>query len=172
MLLKDNKEKWVHAIGEAIRDEEGKIISLIGTVQDITERKLVEQKLKESEKKLKIIFENANDAISIHDLNGNFYAVNKTYCERLGYTKEELLKLTPKDLNTPEYADLVASRVLEVKEKGFGFFEAAHKTKNNRVIPVEISSRRIQYENKPSILSIVRDISERHIAEKKLRESE
>ncbi|GAG79957.1 unnamed protein product, partial [marine sediment metagenome] len=79
---------------------------------------------------------------------------------------------TPRDLNAPEYADLVASRVLEVKEKGFGFFETEHKTKNGRIIPVEISSRSIQYENKPSILSIVRDISERHIAEKKLRESE
>ncbi|KKN09583.1 hypothetical protein LCGC14_1045130, partial [marine sediment metagenome] len=103
---------------------------------------------------------------------GNFYTVNKTYCERLGYTREELLKLTPRDICTLEYADLVSSRILEVKEKGFNIFETAHKTKDGRVIPVEISSRSIQYDNKPSILSIVRDITERKKAEQKSKESE
>jgi len=148
-----------------------KVLNGLGIIaRDITESKKTEQKLKESEKKLKMIFENANDAISIHDLRGNFYTVNKTYCERLGYTKEELLKLTNKDLNTPEFADLVASRVLEVKEKGFGFFEGAHKAKDGRVIPVEISARRIHYDNKLSILSIIRDITERKKVEQKLIE--
>ena len=177
--------------------QKGEIIAIEGFINDITVLKETEQRLivsesnlrklnneleqiieertkelKESEKKLKIIFENANDAISIHDLRGNFYTVNKTYCERLGYTREELLKLTPRDISTLEYADLIPSRILEVKEKGFGFFEAAHKTKDGRVIPVEISSRSIQYDNKPSILSIIRDITERKKAEQKLKESE
>ena len=166
--LPNGMDVQLAALMRSIKNEEGQVIKLVGTVQDITERKIAEHDLKESEKKLKIIFENANDAISIHDLNGNFYTVNKTYCERLGYTREELLKLTPRDLNTPEYADLVSSRILEVREKGFSIFEAEHKTKDGRVIPVEISSRSIQYDDKPSILSIVRDITERKKAEDEL----
>ncbi|KKL92279.1 hypothetical protein LCGC14_1886280, partial [marine sediment metagenome] len=167
---KDGKFFWFEVKGKTFKDLNGETNALLVS-RDITERKQIEQGLKESEKKLKILFENANDAISIHDLKGNFYTVNKTYCERLGYTREELLKLTPRDICTLKYADLVASRVLEVKEKGFSIFESVHKTKDGRVIPVEISSRSIQYDNKPSIISIIRDISERKKAELKLKES-
>ena len=132
---------------------------------DITEKKMLEEKLKESEKKFRMLFENANDAIFIHDFEGRFLEVNQTACKRLGYTKDELLKMTPMDIDTPEYADLVPQRIKELKEKGHFIFETAHVTKDGRVIPTEISGTVIQFGGQPAILSIARDLSDRKQAE-------
>ena len=139
---------------------------------NITDRKRIELKLKQSEENYRLIFENANDGISILDLEGNFHEVNNLYCTRLGYTREELLKSNIRDINVPEFADLVSDRIVDIKEKRFNVFESAHKTKHGRIIPVEISAKSIIYENKPAILSIVRDITERKSAEIKLQKSE
>jgi len=172
VISKDGKVKWVHAIGRAKKDDTGKVLLVFGTAQDITEQKRAEQKLEESEEKYRLIFESANDGISILDLEGNFYEVNDLYCTRLGFTREELLKSNIRDINVPEFADLVSDRIVDIKEKRFNVFESAHKTKDGRIIPVEISAKSIVYENKPAILSIVRDITERKSAEIELQKSE
>lgn len=146
----------------------GNLTIYTDTFQDITAHKRAEQDLKESEKKYRLLFENANDGISILDLEGNFYEVNDLYCTRLGYTREELLKSNIRDINVPEFADLVSDRIVDIKEKRFNVFESAHKTKDGRIIPVEISAKSFIYENKPAILSIVRDITDRKNAENEI----
>ena len=145
---------------------------IVTVYSDLSEKKKVEQKLKESERKYRLIFENANDAISILDLEGNFYEVNDLYCSRLGYTREEILKSNIRDINVPDYAELVSNRILEIGKIGFKVFESAHKAKDGSIIPVEISSKSILYEKKPAILNIVRDITERKFAEIELQKSE
>jgi len=70
LLLKDGNEKTVHAIGEAIKGETGKIVELVGTVQDITERKETEQKLKESEQK--IMLSHATDYVRSYSMESQF----------------------------------------------------------------------------------------------------
>lgn len=57
--------------------------------------------------------------------------------------------------------NLVKSRILEVQEKGYCIFETAHKSKIGKIIPIEISSRLINFNKKPAILSIGRDITDR-----------
>jgi len=140
--------------------------------RDITERKTAEEKIRESERKYRLLFENANDAISILDLEGNFFEVNNLYCTRLGYTREEIMKSNVRYFEIPEYADLVLGRLLDAKEKGFNVIETAHMAKDGRIIPVEISCRSILYNKKPAILTIARDITERKSAEIKLKKSE
>ena len=164
---KDGTPFWCYAnVSLFDHPEHGKVIIAVHT--DITERKKAEQELKESEKKYRLLFENANDGISILDLEGNFYEVNDLYCTRLGYTREELLKSNIRDINVPEFADLVSDRIVDIKEKRFNVFESAHKTKDGRIIPVEISAKSFIYENKPAILSIVRDITDRKNAENEI----
>jgi len=124
--------------------------------------------LKMAEKKFRDLFDCANDAIVICNLEGHFLEVNKTFCERLGYTKEELLHLTPADINSPEYAALALERIEELKKKGSLFFETVHIRKDSKKIPIEVSSRLIEYEGNPAILSIGRDVTERKQAEKEL----
>ncbi|MDY7080572.1 MAG: PAS domain S-box protein [Chloroflexota bacterium] len=112
------------------------------------------------------------DAIFIHDFDSHFLEVNQEACERLGYSREELLRMTPMDVDTPEYAALVPARLEELRSRGHLFLETAHVRRDGTVIPVELNSRVIRFAGKPAILSVARDISERKQAEEALRESE
>jgi PAS domain S-box-containing protein/putative nucleotidyltransferase with HDIG domain len=147
----------------------GNGLGLIAT--DISERARSKEALKNTEKKFRELFDSASDAIFIHDLEGHFLEVNKTACERLGYSKEEMLKKTPMDIDTQEYAKLVPEKLKEIIEKKSLFLKSAHKTKDGRVIPIELSSRLIEFEGKPAVLSIARDVTERIKVEEKLQQS-
>jgi diguanylate cyclase (GGDEF)-like protein/PAS domain S-box-containing protein len=118
------------------------------------------------------LFDYACDAIFIYDLEGHFLEVNETACKRLGYTREELLSMTPRDINTPEFAALVTKRIEEIKQRGYVVFESAHVTKDGRVIPLELNAQLIEFDDKQAILSIARDITVRKHAETALKMSE
>jgi PAS domain S-box-containing protein len=113
----------------------------------------------------RVIFDNAGDAIFIHDMGGRFLEVNRTACVRLGYTRRELLRMSPVDIDYPSSPDLVKKRVDEVRSRGHVFAETAHIRRDGTIFPVELSSRMIDYGGKPAVLSIARDITERGYAE-------
>ncbi|NVM01799.1 MAG: PAS domain S-box protein [Candidatus Helarchaeota archaeon] len=125
----------------------------------------------QNEAKYNKIFQYLNEAIFIHDLEGHILDVNDTACESLGYSKEELLQMTRNDIDTPEYAVKVPERIKELQKKGRFILETAHVTKDGRVIPIELSSSIIEFEDKPAVLSIARDLSERKRMQEDLQES-
>ncbi len=120
-----------------------------------------ESELGKSERRYRALLNHSGDAIFVHDLRGRFLDVNQAACERLGYSREELLRMTPVDIDQPEFAVLVPKRMKDIKEKGHLFVETAHVAKDGRVIPAEISARFMDYAGKPAIISIARDITER-----------
>ena len=107
------------------------------------------------------LFENANDAIFIHDLSGQILNVNETAVRRLGYSREELLAKKIQEIDTLEEASLYFKKQTPISEKGTAIFESIHQRKDGSVIPVEISATVLSYRAKPAIQSFVRDISER-----------
>ncbi len=125
--------------------------------------------LQESEDRYRTLFDSASDAIFIHDMGDRFLKVNQVACERLGYSREELLRMTPADISSPEYARLVQERVLELRKVGHAFFETAQVRRDGTVIPTELSSRIIEYKGKPAVLSIARDVTERRRTEETIR---
>ncbi len=141
------------------------IEQLIIMIKRAIEKIESEEALKESENRYKTLFDNASDAIFIHDPEGNFLDVNQVACERLGYTKEELLKMKPLDIDTSEYGLYVKDRTFQVLLKNQISFESAHRCKDGTIISVEIKSRIIDYRGKNVILSTARDITERKEAE-------
>ncbi len=153
--------KWLHFTAATIKDPEGNVIGAVETLEDITERKAAEEALRESESRYRALFDNASDAILIHDIGGKFLEANHVACERLGYIHEEFLQMTPEDINSPEYAAHVTERVEDLRKRGHAFFEIAHMRRDGTVIPIELSSRIIEYKGKPAVLSIARDITER-----------
>jgi PAS domain S-box-containing protein len=108
-----------------------------------------------------LIFNSTNDAVCIVDLQGQFIEVNQVMCDRLGYRREELLKMTVRDITAPVFAAGVPHRIGEILRDGQAVFETAHTWRDGTVIPVEVSGRAIDYEGKRAILSVVRDITER-----------
>ncbi len=129
-----------------------------------------EERIVDSARKFITLFNSINDAVFIHDLEGNFLEVNEVACRRLGYSRDEFFEMSPREIDSPEYAPLVEERIKKLKEKGAVFFETEHVTKGGKKIPVELNSKVIDYEGQKAILSVARDITERKQAEKKIKE--
>ena len=145
----------------------------------VSQLQRTEEALAKSEKQFKAFFNNANDAIFVHPMKtselSSFIAVNDIACQRYGYSKEEFLQLSALDITQEDDTEdhsiaRLRSRLLET---GHLVFDAVHVTKSGKEIPVEINTNIIQLEeDQPLILSIVRDISERKLAEEEVRRSE
>ncbi|HDZ16818.1 MAG TPA: PAS domain S-box protein [archaeon] len=170
LRTKNGDIKDIHVIAKVIELSGKKYFQSIW--RDITERKKTERKLKESEEKFKALFENTNDAIFIHDRGSQFIEVNQTACEKLGYTRKKLLKLAPKDIIPPGFKIDLQANIKALQEKGELMIEAEHITKDGIIIPVEINSRIFNFGGKQTIISVVRDITERKVVEQELKESE
>ncbi|MFO7753402.1 MAG: PAS domain S-box protein, partial [Desulfobacteraceae bacterium] len=135
--------------GPFLRDEKNLLDAVAERLGHIIGRMQTEEKLRRSEQKFKDIFNSTGDAIFIHDMEGNFLEVNEVACRRLGYSRDELLRMSPMDLDIEEYRRLAPERILDVEQEGSSVFESAHRRKDGTVIPVEINSRKIEYEGNP-----------------------
>ncbi|MFP4373734.1 MAG: sensor histidine kinase [Spirochaetaceae bacterium] len=132
--------------------------------------------LRESEEKYRQIFENANDAIYLFELDdrglpGRILEVNEVACRRLGYTREEYLTMDPAELDAPETDVDIPESMDHLRAKGHEQIELIHLAKDGTRIPVEVSSHLFRINGKTRHLSIVRDIRERKQAEQRMRDS-
>jgi PAS domain S-box-containing protein len=148
---------------------------LYSIIYDVTERVRAEEALKESEARLRDIFENANDIIYTHDLAGNYTSINNAAERVFGYSREEALEMNIKQILAPESLD-IAQRNLEAKIAGAtqdAVYEADCLTKDGRKITIEINSRAINKNGTAvAVQGIGRDITGRKEAEKALQDSE
>ncbi len=131
--------------------------------------------LKESEKKYRDLWENANDILYIHDLDGNFIEVNKAGRRIFGYSVEEIKGLNIKDVIDEMY---LSKAIEKIKEKVLAGkhtepYELLCKTKDGKPIWVEVKSRPIFEDGRVvAVQGIASDITKRVEMERKLRESE
>jgi PAS domain S-box-containing protein len=148
--------------------------TVLSLVRDVTERQHAEDALRESESKYRLLFHSINDAVFVHPLGpdgvpGRFIEVNEVACDRLGYTREELLSKTPMEIDAPDTAVLAQVKGRVLLAQGFEVWEGAHMTKDGRRIPVEISNHLFDYNGVPTVLAAVRDITERKEAEEQIK---
>lgn len=133
------------------------------------------KKLYEEESKRKALLQHfeylnkyANDIIWLVDEEGKFIEVNDRACEVYGYSKEEFLKLNAIDIRKELNEENLKKIMYEIDQKNGSILEAIHLDKNGNEFPVEISTRSIIIDNKKYYQSIIRDITERKIFEKKI----
>ena len=133
----------------------------------IAERKQAEDELRESEERYRELFENARDAIYVHDLDGIYIRVNKA-AERLsGYTREEIVGHNFWEFVAPEHIKHVREHFsTKLAQQGETTYECDVIAKDGRRVPVEVSSRAI-YENGVlvGVQGMARDITERKWAQ-------
>ncbi len=143
-------------------------------IRDITQRKISEKFLKESEESYRSVFDNASEAIYIQDKNGVFLDVNKAALNLYGYSKSEIVGNTPEKLSAPEKNDLTDTirRLKAAFEGKSQIFEFWGITKYGRVFPKEVVLNKGKYFGKEVVFAMARDISERKNAEEVLMESE
>ncbi|MGG6263742.1 PAS domain S-box protein [Leptolyngbya sp. AN03gr2] len=101
VLHSDGSIRYLDSRVEPLCDEQGQVYRLLGTSIDITELKRIETALRESEERFRRAFNGAPIGMSLVSLTGRFVRVNRTYCDLMGYTEEELLTRTFRDLTHP-----------------------------------------------------------------------
>lgn len=144
-------------------------------IQQIMERRRAEEQLQESEKKYRMLFNSGNDAIFVyHPLeNGeitNFIEVNDVACQKLGYERTELLKISSRTISLGYNEDDAAFRTRKLLDEKHILYEDMFLTKTGVIIPVEISAHLFEFNEKPTVMSIARDITARKRAEEQIRE--
>ena len=139
----------------------------LALVRDITERKTIEELSRYKE-----LFDNVIDPMIISHSQGTFLEVNDVACERFGYRRPELLKMSFKSLISPEHIDILNAIGIKIRSGENVQFELDVLTRSGEAIPFEFHSRMINYQRKPAILSLARDLSIRKQMEKALVHSE
>jgi PAS domain S-box-containing protein len=161
---------WVVQTNSPHLDARGNVVGVVSSVLDVTAEHNIDAALRESEEQLRIIFDSVGDAVAIHRPGKTFIEANQVLCQRLGYSREELLTMTVADINAPELRDQVGEKTSRILDDGAAVFEVVHVARDGRRIPVEVAARHIQFRGQDAILSVHRDISERKRAEDATRE--
>jgi PAS domain S-box-containing protein len=163
LIGSDGNIFWMNSTATACILENGNI-QLFGTTRNITKQKVAEEELSKSERKYRSLIEQSNDAIFINSLDGRIIDVNSRACKMMGYTPEQLKRMSVIDLMVPDEREN-GSQVLETfKKQGYVHGETKYLTSKSDILDVEISASVLEG-YKDIAQAVVRDITERKKAE-------
>lgn len=170
---KEGKKVYEEVSASPIKDGDGNVVQVVHVAKDITERKRADDLLQESEKRYRMLFESAGDAIFILEAEGEdagkILALNKTAAEMHGYTVDELMHKNIRELDTPASARNVPHMIRRmlggvwIKSE-----EMTHRRKNGTVFFTEVNAGLMELGDHKYILAFDRDITERKITENQL----
>jgi two-component system, cell cycle sensor histidine kinase and response regulator CckA len=168
IIHKNGSVRWVSDHANLKHNELGEIIRIDGVIEDITDRKLAEILIGESEEKYRIIFETAVEGIFFVDYNGNIVDSNPS--------GRKLLEFSPEEINHINFYQLLlvshrSSSDLNFRETMYDYEVLLH-TKYNRAIYVNLNSVPVSLDNQERALIVLRDTTEKREFEKTLEESE
>lgn len=172
----DKKKKgWINIIGKVSKDSTGKVFEVNGTVQDITERKVVMQELNKLNAEILDLYNNAPCGYHSLDNNGNILRMNNTELKWLGYSRDEIVgKLNIADIQTEDTNKKFKKNYPVFKKTGkLDNLEMEFKRKDGSVFCVSVNSTAV-YDKEGSYMysrSSIFDITARKEAEKKLEQS-
>ena len=177
MKKKDNSYLWVEAYTKPIVNEKGNVIHVQTSIRDITTRKLVEEKLTESEKLYRLISTNSKDLISLYKAEDDPKRIfaSPSSKEIMGYEPEELVGRSPFDFILPEDAEEMRKETHPITVGGHtSIKEYRARKKDGSIIWLEtISNPFFDEQGKVSgFQTSARDITARKLIEEKLAESE
>jgi PAS domain S-box-containing protein len=161
----DRQTRWVHGRGELSLSAQGGLRFLIGTIQDVTDRKQAEQDLLAREARHRAVLQTAMDGFCRCGPEGHLLEVNDAYCRMSGYSAEELLTMRISDMEARETPEEVASHLAQIVRDGHDRFESKHRRKDGSTFDVEISVKRTARDGDGHTATFVRDITERKRAE-------
>ena len=173
-IRKDGRKIWISVNAHAVRDAAGKIIYYEGTAQDISERKLAEEALRESEERYRDLVENSHELICTHDLNGKILSVNRAAQQLFGYSLNEFAgKMNIRDILAPQVRDQFQDYMAQILNEGGtrGMMLVQTRSGEHRLLEY-YNSLRTEGVAAPIVRGIARDITEARRAERALRESE
>jgi len=169
--------RWHITTKTPMRDAHGKVIGLVGINRDITERKLAEIALRESEETFRALFDQAAVGITVMSLNLRYLRVNDRVCEMLGYRRDELLSMGVREVNPPrtrEEAVDYRRQLLSGSATGRELREKELLRKDGTTLWVGLATSLVRdADGEPRyFISVIQDISAAKRASAALRKSE
>ncbi len=173
MRCKDGSALWTLVSTNPIQDAGGAYAGALAMLTDITERKQAEAALRESEKRYRELFDANPHPMWVYDLASlRFLAVNNAAIAHYGYSREEFLAMTMKDIRPAEDIPALLARV-QAMSGGFGMFGVwRHCKRNGTIINVEISSHVIEFAGRRADVVLAHDVTERLRTEARLLQAE
>ncbi len=151
---------------------DGEVAGQVLSFRDVTERVATARALRESEEWFRTLVDHAADAFFLIDMDGRILDVNKQARESLGYSREELLDMSVPDVEQHCMKD--GERREFWHKEGVGATmtrEGVHRRRDGTAFPVEVRLGRVEVNNRPAVLALARDVSERKRAEADLKEA-
>lgn len=160
-------------------DDVGNLVGSTGVMRDISERRRALQELERNEAKYRALFELSADGVFLETLDGDILDCNEAAARMHGFTHEELVRLSARNLVSEKVAMSFGTVINEQLLQGGFFVEAEGKRKDGTLFPTEVSTRLFQFEDRPFVMVSVRDVTERRrreqereVVEKRLRQSQ
>ena len=165
---KTKKTLWIHGMGALEFDDKGNLLSMKGTIQDITDRKVKEENILLYNK---LFSESTNEIYLIDTETYKFIDVNKSALRNLGYSEKEMQKLTPIDIkpeiNLVAFEELI--KPLKYKRENKIEFQTKHQRKDGTLYDADINLEHIKLGSKEYYSVFVLDVTEREKAGKKIK---
>lgn len=164
----DGQYRWFLVNAVPICDNRGRVWRWFTTGTDITAEKEAEEILRRYE----LLAGNSRDIILFMRLDdGRILEANDAAAQEYGYCREELLSLTIQDIRAPDTRDLTSPQMAEASSTGI-LFETSHRRKDGTIFPVEVSSRGATVAGVQTLISVIRNITNRRKGQDALKESE
>ena len=166
--------KWVFVRGRVTeRSPTGKPRRMIGTITDVSERKFAQEALRQSEQHYRNLFEHAGDAVVLFEADTKrILDANRKAEQMLGYSSATLLGMTFFDLHPADQKARIEEALEQSAVSDGSIFEADGLARDGTSIPVETSTRVVNYAGRQVFQSFIRDISQRRTLEDQLRHSQ
>jgi len=153
------------------KDDNGRVIGFIGVATDLSEQKKVEEALRENEVKFRYLFNLSPQPISLTDLNGKVLDVNQQFCEKMQYSRNEIIGKSTLDLGFPA-EDRQRFTELLIENGDVTGYEISHRIKNNESIQVQLYSKLVQIKGEFYTLTVFHDITAQRKLEAQLVQSQ
>lgn len=169
-MRRDGSQRYYLARGEVQRNAQREVVKLVGSLQDITELKQIQETLQHSYTALQSVLQTTLDGFFRTDKQGRLLQVNPAYCAMSGYTQDELLQMSVLDLEANDNHEEVAERIVRLYRTGREQFETRHRRKDGSLWDVE-ASLTVNLDGGGDMFAFLRDITERKRAQLNLEMS-
>ena len=171
-LHKDGHTIWGSLSTSALRDAQGSFLYYIAEIEDITERKIAEEKILKERDFSRAALDSLPGIVYLFDSAGRFLRWNRNFEQVSEYSAEEIRSMSPLDFFTGSDRGLIEEKIHEAFEKGAADAEADFITKSGKHKPYYYTGRIIPVEGKPCLIGMGIDIADRKKTDEALRKSE